>query len=116
MLFYAINRQGEQWTADPAYKNQYLVMLSNGDLAVVTDFYDNSSVRALDKQTWRLVMAGDEVIPEKKETSYKKLECPRCHGRLLVSEIVDHDEDYNSVYEDRPCERCNATGYIIKYD
>jgi hypothetical protein len=49
MLFYAINRQGEQWTANPAYKNQYLVMLENGDLAVVTDFYDSSSVRLLDK-------------------------------------------------------------------
>lgn len=115
MLFYAINRQGEQWTANPAYKNQYLVMLENGDLAVVTDFYDSSSVRLLDKNEWKRVMHGEQDIPEKKEKPYRKIQCPRCEGRLKVLEIVDHDEDYNSVYEERECDRCHASGYIIKY-
>lgn len=36
--------------------------------------------------------------------------CPVCKGRGEISEIVDHDRDYNRVWETRDCTTCNGTG------
>lgn len=38
------------------------------------------------------------------------VQCPVCHGQGTVSEIVDHDADFNTVWASRQCYRCDGSG------
>ena len=62
--------------------------------------------------------SASSPVAEQPKTETKeeveKVSCPTCSGSGEVMEIVDHDHDYNSVWETRQCWRCHGTGQIIK--
>lgn len=107
--FYATNGV-KYWKPNPAYKEQKLAMLADGTLVVLTNLLKEGwDIRELSKE-----FKYTETPSTEKEVKVEKEQCPVCRGTGQTMEIVDHDENYNSVWEDRQCDRCNGTGYIIK--
>lgn len=108
--FYAINGVN-YWKPNPAYKEQKLAMLDNGVLVVLTNMVrEGWSVDSLPKG-----YTYTEIPPEKEmNQEVIMVECPTCRGTGETMEIVDHDENYNSVWANCQCDRCNGTGKIVK--
>lgn len=113
--FFAVNREtGERWMPNPRSGKQYLVMYDSGYLAVITEGgYYGIEIKPLDNKVWRKVLQGEETIPPSKPTTNTKVPCKACEGTGGRMEIVDHDADYNSVWERSACSRCNGIGYTI---
>ena len=108
--FYATDGY-EYWKPDPAYKEQKLALLEDGTLAVLTNMMKEGwTVTKLDTRYEYTEIAPTTETKEEVE----KVSCPTCSGSGEVMEIVDHDHDYNSVWETRQCWRCHGTGQIIK--
>lgn len=108
--FYATNGV-EYWKPNPEYKEEKLAMLDNGVLVVLTNMVrEGWTVGALPKG-----FTYTEIPPEKEmNQEVVMVECPKCSGTGETMEIVDHDEDYNSVWANCQCHRCNGTGKIVK--
>jgi len=100
---------GEYWKPNPMYNKEVLAENSDGELIVLTDMmregWSISSLKNHEKTT---------IAPTEKAIEVEKVKCPTCDGSGETMEIVDHDIDYNSVWESRQCWRCNGTGKVIK--
>ena len=108
--FYATNGH-DYWKPNPAYKEQKLALLDNGVLVVLTNMVrEGWSVSSIPQgYEYTEVAPKDEKMEE-----VIMVQCPVCRGSGETMQIVDHDEDYNSVWETCQCDRCHGTGKIIK--
>lgn len=106
-----IKNGDEYWKPNPAYREQKLAMLGDGKIVILTDMV---------KEGWKIsaIPEGykytEKRPPENNEPVVEKEKCKVCSGSGQTMQIVDHDEDYNSVWEDCQCWKCNGTGYIVK--
>lgn len=108
--FYA--KKGEHyWKPNPAYKEEKLAMLDNGMLVVLTNMVREGWTVGILPQgyIYTEIPPKEEHVPE-----VVMVECPTCRGSGETMEIVDHDEDYNSVWANCQCDHCNGTGKIVK--
>jgi hypothetical protein len=86
------------WKADPKYKNQVLAMLEEGRLVVLTNrMSEGWSIDDLPKGFYYTEKEPTEEQLDKKVVEKEK--CFHCGGKGRTSRIVDHDADYNSVWE-----------------
>lgn len=108
--YYATNGR-DYWKPNPAYKEERLALLDNGQLVILTNMV---------RDGWVIFKLPEEYIyteipPENEvEEKVEKIECINCSGTGETMQIVDHDADYNSVWATCQCDRCNGTGLIIK--
>ena len=107
--FWAVHQHDRTyWQPDPAYKAQRLIILDDGTIAVLTDMV---------REGWRLSLLPEylktDVPPTEVEPAAVMKECPCCRGSGETMEIVDHDEEYNSVWDRVQCSKCNGTGRVV---